>query len=317
MKVRGIIVLTVLFAMSSLSALAQAAAAPRPAPLPPQPSVVRAPTELFRQLLAMSGPERGSFLAGKTAEQQQRIETKVQEYLSLEADEREARLQALEIRWHMGQLMNLSPTNRTDRLKVVPEPYQSLVRQRLMLWDILPPPLRRDMLDNETVIRLFLQLRVSRRSQEELLAELPADRRKQLQRDFQRWQQLPPERRDQMCRNFEQFFGMSQTDRNNMLSTLSDAERGRMRATLVLFEDLPPAQRERVVEGFRKFKELSPAARQEFLRSAERWQAMSEKDRELWRQIVIRMHSAKLLPPPVPPRPTASVSAESPMFTNR
>ena len=317
MKVRVIIALVWLLALSGHPLLAQTSAAPRPATLPPKPAVAPAPTELFRKLLAMSGPERATFLSGRTAEQQQRIETKVQEYLRLEPNEREGRLQALEIRWHMGQLINLSPTNRADRVNAVPEPYRSLVRQRLMLWDILPPPLRRDMLDNETVIRLFLQLRVSRRSQEELLAELPAARREQLQREFERWQQLPPERREQMCRNFEHFFGMDQADRQNMLSSLSETERGRMRATLTMFEDLAPAQRERVVEGFRKFKELSPAARQEFLRSAERWQAMSEKDRDLWRQIVIRMHSAKLMPPPVPPRPTASISAESPRLTNR
>jgi hypothetical protein len=63
---------------------------------------------------------------------------------------------------------------------------------------------------------------------------------------------------------------------------------------------LPPTKRELAVKGLMKFKALSPSEQQEFMRTATRWQNMTEKERELWRQI-----TSPPMPPPIPPRPQA------------
>ena len=313
-------ILAACVAWNVTSALAQVAAERQPAARPPLPQAsmaLRSPTDIFRELLNMSAAARQEFLAQKPAEHRQRLEAKIDEYAKLPVEEREARLQALEIRWHMLQLMQLSITNRAERLAAVPEQYRSLVRWRLAQWDILPPPLKKDVLDNEMVIRWFAQAGTSGRTQEELLAELPAAQREQLLRDIERWEAMPPQRKEQMSASFDRFFGLAPEDRNRTLGALPEEERIRMQAALTVFDRLPEEQRERVVEGFKKLNGLSPAERQEFLKSAERWRAMSEKDRELWRRIVARVRAAKLPPPPLPPQPTARIVPEILVATNR
>ena len=58
------------------------------------------------------------------------------------------------------------------------------------------------------------------------------------------------------------------------------------------------------MKGFKKFAELSPVERAEFLKTADRWRTMSEKDRILWRKIVALLQS----PPPPPPLPNAAAA---------
>src|SRR5690349_2555439 len=56
--------------------------------LPP----LKSPVALFRELLAMGPADREQYFAGKKPEQRQAIESKLKEYESLSADERELRL---------------------------------------------------------------------------------------------------------------------------------------------------------------------------------------------------------------------------------
>jgi len=59
------------------------------------------------------------------------------------------------------------------------------------------------------------------------------------------------------------------------------------------------------IHSFEKFATMSLAERQEFLKSAERWSAMSPNERQSWRNLVARLQSMPPLPPGlgVPPLP--------------
>ena len=64
-------------------------------------------------------------------------------------DERELRLRATELRWYLLPLLQESPSNRDARLAQVPADLRDLVKTRLDEWNILPPPLQQEFLENE------------------------------------------------------------------------------------------------------------------------------------------------------------------------
>lgn len=281
-------------------------------PLPETAPPGTSPIDIFRRMLALSAAGREQFYTNKPPQQQDYLRRKIAEYLSLSPEDREARLQALELRWHLLPLMQLPPGQRASRLRAVPERLRPLVQERLLRWDILPPPLQKDVLDNQAAIRMFTQLRAAGGSRDELYLGLSTAQRERMERDYERWQQLPPERRQQMCDNFERFVGLDPRDQQKALTSLAAAERLQMQKTLAIFSSLPVEQRERVIDGFIKFKGLPPAERQNFLRGARQWQALSEKERQLWRRMVAGMHGAKAIQPPLP----APILMPPPLATN-
>ena len=64
---------------------------------PPAPPAV-SPVDFFRQLLAAGPSERGQILSRRPEAKRKYLETKLEEYDSLSAGERERRLQLLELR---------------------------------------------------------------------------------------------------------------------------------------------------------------------------------------------------------------------------
>jgi hypothetical protein len=114
---------------------------------PPEPS----PVALFRKLLAMSPRERLDFLTNRPPPLRVRILAKVHEYEMLDPDERELRLRATELRWYLMPLLQMTPTttNRDEQLAQVPEDLRDLVKTRLNEWEILPPQLKQEFLEND------------------------------------------------------------------------------------------------------------------------------------------------------------------------
>jgi len=267
--------------------------ATRKAPAPPAPIGVAAPTQIFRRLLAMTDAEREQFLAQKGTNVQAFLRGKVQEYLALSQSEREARLQALELRAYMLPLMKMPAVSRQAHLESIPADRRKDVEQRLRLWDIMPPPLKNDVLQNETAIRIFVQSRASG------TPENPAGLTPQQRDEYEAWKALPPERREHMIAHFDTFFGLDPNKQRRTLGILSDTERARLQPTLAALDGMTKTQREEVVEGFKKFKGLSPSEQHEFLRTAARWQAMTEKERDLWRHLAVQLRNTP--PPPMPP----------------
>src|SRR5437762_8590438 len=86
-------------------------------PLPP----ARSPVDYFRELLAMNPAERRTALTNRAPESQRRILDKVQEYQSLNPEERELRLRATELHYYLTQLLGTSATNRHAQLALIPQ----------------------------------------------------------------------------------------------------------------------------------------------------------------------------------------------------
>lgn len=273
-----------------------------PAPTPPLPPL---PLD-FRRLLAATPEERAKLLADRTPQDRRVLEAKLREYDALPADEREARLRALQLQLHLRPLLVLAPSKRGERLAAVPEADRPLVEERLAEWDRLPADLQKQVFESVTALRYLCRPQPP-------LPPLPPGvtfsvppQRRQVEAAVARWNALPEERRLQIQSYFERFFELDTRSRSKALSRLDETERSRMQATLEKFSHLTPAQRARCVAGFQKFAELSPAERDGFLHNVERWQQMSAQDRQVWRALVTRIGS------PTPPLPPAAVRPPMP-----
>ena len=268
----------------------------QPAPLPPLPS---SPVTIFRMLLATNESGRNQWLALHKPAQRQYLESKLAEFAALAPDERTARLQALQLRWYLPQLMKMTPADRAVRLAQIPQPDRALLEGKLRTWTILPPTIREDLVENQLAISVFVSAKQGG-TNDAGLAGLTAAKRKELEEQSQRLSELPEARRVQAIANYERFFGMPTQEQSQALRKLTPQETAQMQQTLTSFNQLSFEQRKEALAGFRKFSELSSIERAAFLQTAERWQAMSETDRENWRKMVARLRSAGAIPPPLP-----------------
>lgn len=284
-----------LVVVSASAALAQT---PPPPPIPQ--TITNSPVAVFRRLLAMNESERGQFIGARPVEAQAYLRAKVQEYLALSPADREARLQSLELRALLLPLMKMSEAQRASQIELLPPDKRKLVEERLRTWAVLPPPLAKDVLENEAAVRFFLHSQSSS-EREAMLSSMSPQQRSDLQRNIERLDALSPARREMAVRNVERYFAFDSKQREQTLSALSDQERALVTNALARLSTLPPDERGQAVEGLRKFKGLSLADQQQFLRSAQRWQSMPEKERQLWRELVARTRLTP--PPPLPPSP--------------
>ena len=290
--------------------------------LPPPPPAIKSPVDSFRELLGMSPLERKKFLEGKPAKIQAGILDKLREYQLLQVDERELRLQATELRWWLLPLMREPATNRATQLAVVPDHLRNLVADRLALWDLVPRPLQKELLDNEEKQRLFDQLGPLTPAQREvILKNLSPERRKELEAGLELWLKMTPAARKKTCDRFERYFELTAAEQKKVFSTLSETERRQMEKTLRSFAKLPPEKRIACLRSFEKFATMDAVDRQLFLKNAERWQLMSPAERQTWRDVVNRIPEMPPLPPGaggarsvLPPAPPGMAP---PLATNR
>ncbi len=283
--------------------------------IPPLPSATKSPVAVFRELLAMSLGERRAFLTNRPPEAQQRILAKVREYETMRPDDRELRLRVTELRWHLLPLMSQAPTNRAAQIAALPEDYRQLVEDRLRLWDILPPALRKELLENEATLQFFTELNntTSEAQQRKMLENMPADRRQRLEAAITKWNSMPETERRKIVLRFNQFFDLNDRERQKTLNTLSEPERRQMEKTLAHFEQLNARQRAECIRSFEKFAGLSLEERQQFLKNAERWKLMSPEERDSWRHLVSKLALQPLMPVRIPPPPIPMPPIPRPM----
>ena len=295
---------------------------PRP-PMPPAPPPLmpmsRSPISFFRDLLAMNPAERKQALTNCSPEGRTQILAKVREYESLDPDERELRLRVTELRWYLLPLMTRPATNRPAQLAMIPEKHRKLIEDRLQEWDKLAPDVRKELLANEATIQYLAEIegRTAEQRRRMIEAISPA-RRAALEQGITKWNSLPEDQRRKMLSRFREFFELTAKEKQKALNTLSGPERKQLEKTLRTFGNLPPDQRDQCIRSFEKFAGLSLAERQQFLKSAERWQAMSPPDRQAWRELVRKVPPPS--PPPLPPPLRASLRPLPPMppvATNR
>jgi hypothetical protein len=282
--------LIIVFAVMATGLLAAQVptAPPRPTPFP---RLTPSPVEIFRMLLATNAAGRDAWLATRTAPSRAVIEAKLREYEAMSASQREAKLQASQLRWYLPVLMRMDPADRAQSVAAIPQPDRKLIEQRLARIVILPPPLLNEIVTNQNLFQAIWA--AEQPGSTNVLAVTAAEQRQKLEQQYQTWKTL---------------IELSPNEQSRTLHKLSDAERAQMELALSNFRNLSADERTQALKGFRKFAELSQVDRASFLQTAERWQKMTESDRTLWRKIVARMQSA-----PVPPRPpTAGLLQPSP-----
>lgn len=241
---------------------------------PPSPAAANnSPVAFFRQLLVMPVAERSQALANRTPESRARIQAKIREYLALDANERELRLRATELRWYLAPLLRVPAADRAARVAQVPEDLRGLVQARLAQWDLLTTNVQQELIANERTVPYFARLEPPN----------PATFTPQSQ---------------ELTQQLNQLFELTPAEKQSTLNTLSPAERVAMEKTLQAFGELPPALRQQCMRNYAKFAGMSAAERAEFLKNAERWAQMSPQERQAWRELVSHV-------PMMPPMPAA------------
>jgi len=266
---------------------------PAPGSVPATSPLVSAhkqsPVDLFRQLLTMTPEERTVFLTNRPPEYRTRILAKVGEYEALSPNERELRLRATELRWYLMPLLRGSPTNRAVQWAAIPGDLRVLIQDRLAEWNLLPPSLQQEFLENERTLHYFAHLDMSNSAAEDSgPAPTPAERT--------RWDALSEAERRQVTTGFNHFFELSHDEKQAALNTLSEAERRQMGKTLQSFDQMPAWQRAECVSAFAKFASLTAPEKTEFLKNAEHWSAMSPAERQAWRDLVVNVPQWPPLP---------------------
>ena len=197
--------------------------------------------------------------------------------------------------WYLVPMMRTAPGDRTAQYARVPSELLPLVQSRLAQWDSLPAPLQQEFLAHDATLHYFAQpaAPVSTNTEADKIAE-----------------------------QFSQFFDLSDGEKQNLLGTLSEAERAQMEKTLQAFDQLPVKQRALCVRNFGKFAGMSFAERAEFMKNAERWSKMTPEERKTWRDLVAEVPMWPPAPvrlPPLPPPPSAfpqHVTPKTNMATN-
>jgi Protein of unknown function (DUF3106) len=263
---------------TTLTNVSQSSASP---PLP----LGKSPVDVFRDLLAQTPNERAEFLAKRTPESQKLILAKLHEYESLSPEERTLRLEVTELRWYLLPLMKIPTAERGQRLAMIPAGPRKLVEPRLERWDKLPPDAQKQVLENEDILRYYLEC--AARNHAGFAPAAPADDRA-------------------INYNLEQFFNFTLKERRDILHTLSESERRQIENSLETFNKLAPALRSQCIRSFGRFASMSAQEKQQFLKNAQQWEAMSPSERQSWKDLVYKLSRLPPIPPglgfpPLPP----------------
>jgi hypothetical protein len=266
-------------------------------------AVLPSPVVYFRKLLAMSPPQLQTALANKPPKVRDRILAKVNEYEGMSPDERELRLRATELRWYLAPVLQAPADQRSAQLALVPADFRDLVQSRLMEWEILPPSLQQEFLENEHIAGYFAELITTNRNTD---APAPSDA------EQSRWNGYSEAERQVMITQFISFYDLSQDEKQKALGELTGTERRQMEKTLETFDKLPMRQRVQCIRAFGKFSDMSREERAEFLNNAQRWSKMTSSERQAWRDLVAHVPQWPPLPtavimPPMPPAIVPSV----------
>ena len=273
----------------------------------------------------MTPVERTAALTNRSLESRKLIFTKLKEYSSLDADDRELRLQATELRWYLWPLMNSPATNRIKQLAGIPIKQRALVGIRLKEWDDLPEEARKTLLENEATQKYFTETQgLTPEQQKRVFERMAPEKRLALQQGIDKWNKLSEDERSHLAGRFNQFFELTEHERQRALKSLSAPERRQIEKTLEAFGQLPAKEREQCIQSFEKFAGLNVVQREQFFQNAQRWTRMTPNEREAWRQLVRKVPSALSpqtmppLPPDVPsvPHTVRSSSPSAPVATN-
>lgn len=281
-----------------VTALAPVWAADDAGMTPPMPP---SPVGEFRRWLTNS-TERKIALAKRSEKSRRVLEQKIEEYSAMPEVERNRRLEAMEsmqVRSYIAPLMSTAPEHRD--LTTVPVILRPIVEVRLEQWDKLRPDLRKEVLDHELMLQYFS---APAQRQAAVLRAIPEGDRKRIEQRVVYWSNLSQEERENIDERLGRFFRMAPEKQEKTLNNFSPRERQEMATTLQVFRTLAPAEREVCIQSFARFATMTSEEQLAFLKNVERWQAMPQKDREVWREIVKAVPPMPPLPELLPPLPT-------------
>ncbi len=295
-------------------ALAQPAPPGLPASreLPPMPPLGKSPVLFFRELLAMPAGSRLDALTNRSVVAQSNILAKITEYEAMPPDIRETRLRATHLRWLLLPLLRMTPGARRLEIGRLDDADKQFVRERLARWDQLSPSVQGEFLEHEATINYLI--RISPRTSKPMVVELPPappGALKDMETGLARWSTLGSGDRDRMIDRFQDFFDLAPKAQTRTLNELTATERAQLEQLVRRFGSLDAEQRRRCLDAFQKIAQMTHEERAVFFKNAERWQAMSQEDRQAWRNVVRRAPDMPPLPPGmiVPGTPTRSAPA--------
>jgi hypothetical protein len=262
------------------------------------PPIPKSPVSEFREWLLFDPAKREEALAKKTPAQRETLRAKLREYSAMRAEERESRLQLVELRWYLRPLLDSPGGDRAKDLASVPTQIRPLVEARLKQWDALKPEVRREILENDWALQTFVRLRAGSKSPDKLVR--PVALQPALEEKLRRWENLKPEQRENLVRHFDRFFQLSEREKEKTLESLSEEERAEMQRTLKTFESLSSDQRAMCISSFAKFANMSPQQRLQLLHNAEEWRNLPGEDRAAWRDLVKALPPIPDMAPPMP-----------------
>lgn len=277
--------------------LLQAAPGPTTAPTPTLSRSVKlppSPVDYFRQLLSAVGEDRERLLGARKPEEHPKFRAFLKEYEGCTPEERERRLQALELRFLITSILRLPAEARAEAVERLPDAARDLVRARLDYWKQLAPDVQQAMLENERLMRIVAFVSAGYAG----TARTPGTNQLgRLESAVRSWNNLPEEKRVAAEAAFRHMFDPAPPRPVIAVQPLTAAETAEMERVLQRFKHLSAAQRSRCVRNFSKLAEMPPAERAAFLRSAEEWQRLSPEDREAWKNLVKRAPVFPPLPP--------------------
>lgn len=260
-----------------------------PPPLPPSP------IDNFRFWLTLSPAQRAPLLANMPVAQRKAFEAKLATYDALSPDAQDLRLRETQLHWELLALMKLPADQRQSRLERLSAEDRELVKARLNQWDALSAAQQKTFLDNEEVVGVYLELQETPQNERsKVLASLSPEVRFPLEHRLQKWNTLPAPQRQELSDRFSQLFQLPDRDKEKVVAALPQATRKQFENLTKSLKKLPPEERKRCTAALDKFLKMSSEEQNRFLQNAMRWQQMSEKEHDAWREVV---HTAPILPP--------------------
>lgn len=255
----------------------------------PAASGERNPVAVFRTLLAMRTDARATELAAKPARLREVLSTRLREYDTLAPVEREARLRATELRYHLNPLLTAAPDARTVRLAGIPDSFRPLVVERLAAWDKLPAEIQREVLANERLLQAMTQPAVVG-----ALPPLPPGLVPKVPDNVAQWQGLDARQREQLLDNFTHYFRLDDRAKTRVVAALPEPKRAETTRALDQFAQLTAGERAACLAALKQLGRMTAAEQAQFYANAELWQKMPASERAVWRKVVVEF-------PPLPP----------------
>lgn len=296
------LIVTTLLLLLSPGALS-APVTPPPPPLPPPPT---SPVSSFRHLLSLPPTERAAELAHRSETQRTFLLQRLAKYEELPENQREERLLATDLYWHLQQLLPRSPIERQPILDQAPPALRPILIARLQTWDRLPPD------DQSSLLREDRALRYLARWTHRPLPPLPGQPSPPPPplppNPTPTVPPLPSPTHPSLVSSWNQLLENPNPGTQRALERLASPEREKLQQILNRYHQLPQETRRKWIEGFHRFAHLTASERAAFLHQAQVWKSLPPEERQAWRDLSPRLPPLPPVPlptqaPPVPPLP--------------